>query len=332
MKKILVTGSEGFIGSHIVELLIKKGFKVKAFILYNSFNSKGWLEEIKPNKNLEFFYGDIRDYENVQLAVKGCDQIIHLAALISIPYSFYSSNSFVDTNINGTLNILNAARKQKIKKIIITSTSEVFGTCKISPMSENHPLSPQSPYAASKIAADQIAKSFYTTYKSPIIILRPFNTFGPRQSLRAIIPTIITQSLKTKNNKIKLGNVDTFRDFNYVKDISNAFLKVVSSNKKNIFGEEYNIGSGSAIKIKDVVNIVSNKLNKKIQIISDKKRYRPNKSEVLKLIADNKKFKKTFNWKPSISNKKVFNSVIQDLIFWYKDNQLKYKDTNNYNY
>ena len=332
MKKILVTGSEGFIGSHIVELLIKKGFKVRAFILYNSFNSKGWLDEIKPNKNLEFFYGDIRDYENVKFAIKGCDQIIHLAALISIPYSFYSSNSFIDTNLKGTLNILNAARIQKIKKIIITSTSEVFGTCKISPMSEEHPLNAQSPYAASKVAADQLAKSFYATYKSPIIILRPFNTFGPRQSLRAIIPTIITQSLKSKDGKIKLGNVNTFRDFNYVKDIANAYLKVISSNRKEIFGQEYNIGSGSAIEIKNVVKIVEKKLKKKIITIQDKKRYRPNESEVLKLIADNKKFKKTFKWKPFVSNKKIFNDIINNLITWYKDNQSKYKDINNYNH
>ena len=332
MKKILVTGSEGFIGSHIVELLIKKGFKVRAFIFYNSFNSKGWLDEIKPSKNLEFFYGDIRDYENVKNSMKGCDKVIHLAALISIPHSFYSSKSFIDTNVTGTLNILNASREQKIKKIIITSTSEVFGTCMASPMNEKHVLNPQSPYAASKVAADQIAKSFYATYKSPIVILRPFNTFGPRQSLRAIIPTIINQSLRSKNNKIKLGNINTFRDFNYVKDIANAFLQVVISSKKEIYGQEYNIGSGRAIRIKDIVSIVEKKINKKINIILDKKRYRPNKSEVLKLIADNKKFKKTFNWIPLVSNKKKFDEIIYDLIVWYKNNKAKYRDTDNYNY
>tara|TARA_B100000989_G_scaffold296008_1_gene278300 strand:- start:850 stop:1848 length:999 start_codon:yes stop_codon:yes gene_type:complete len=332
MKKILVTGSEGFIGSHLVELLLSKGFKVRAFVFYNSFNSKGWLDYIKPNRNLEFFFGDIRDYENINNAIIGCDIVIHLAALISIPYSFHSSNSFVETNIKGTLNILNSSRKNNIKKIIITSTSEIFGTCKVSPMSENHPINPQSPYAASKVGADQLAKSFFYTYKSPVIILRPFNTFGPRQSLRAIIPTVITQILKNKNNKIKLGNIDTYRDFNLVTDIVNAFLNAVLSNKKEIYGQEYNIGSGVLIKIKDIVKIVEKKLNKKVIIISDKKRLRPKSSEVLKLISDSSKFKKTFNWKPKVLNKKKFILSINDLVDWYMNNIKSYKDFNDYNF
>ena len=331
MKKILVTGSEGFIGSHIVELLLKQGYKVRAFILYNSFNSKGWLEDLNKHKNLELLFGDIRDSENVEKAVKGCDQIVHLAALISIPYSFFSSNSFFETNVKGTINILNSARKNNIEKTIVTSTSEVFGTCQKSPMSELHPLNAQSPYAASKIAADQLSKSFYASYKLPVVILRPFNTFGPRQSLRAIIPTIITQFLNN-NKKIKLGSIDTIRDFNYVKDIAKAYLKVIESNNKKIFGEEYNIGSGTYFKISDIVNIVSNNLKKKIALKVDKQRIRPNNSEVLKLIADNNKFKKMFNWNPQFSSKKQFTIAINETIQWYGKNLNKFKNYNNYNY
>ena len=331
MKKILITGSEGFIGSHLTEELLRNGYKVRAFILYNSFNSVGWLKELNKNKNLELFFGDVRDPENVEKAIKGCHQVIHLAALISIPYSFFSSKVFFETNVKGTMNILNSAKNNNLEKIIITSTSEVFGTCQKSPMGEDHPINSQSPYAASKVAADQLAKSFYASFKTPVIILRPFNTIGPRQSLRAIIPTIITQILNSKK-KIKLGNINTSRDFNYVKDITSAYLKVVKSKNKKIFGQDYNIGSGSHYKINEVLKIISKIINKKIKINVEKKRIRPYQSEVLKLVADSNKFKKMFKWKPKYSSKKNFELSLKETINWYKKNLNQFKNFGNYNY
>ena len=252
-------------------------------------------------KKFRNFYGDIRDEENVIKAMKGCSQVVHLAALISIPYSYYSSKNYFDTNLFGTMNILNASRKLKTKKIIVTSSSEVFGSCKKSPMNELHPINAQSPYAASKASVDQLCKSFNYSYETPIIILRPFNTFVPRQSLRAIIPTIITQL--TYSEEIIIGNINTYRDFSYVKDISSAFIKVIKSNNKKIFGEEFNIGSGYSYQISEIIDLVADILGKKKKIKIDKKRIRPNRSEVLKLIADDKKFRNTF--KSSRNNKRM---------------------------
>ena len=332
MKKILVTGAEGFIGSHLTEELLGCGYKVRAFVLYNSFNSVGWLNQIRSNKNLEIYFGDIRDSENISNALNGCDQVVNLAALISIPYSFESSKLYVDTNIYGTLNILNAAKKKKLEKIIITSTSEVFGSCKKSPMDEMHPLNSQSPYAASKTSADQLAKSFHASFDLPIVILRPFNTFGPRQSLKAIIPTIITQALKKPKN-IKLGNINTARDFNYVKDITSAFLNVIESQNKKIYGQDYNIGSGKYLKISEIIKIISSILKVKLNVNFESKRLRPKQSEVLKLIADNTKFKKEFNWAPKFSkNDKHLIQSFRETIKWYEKNLDQFKSFKNYNY
>ncbi len=331
MKKILVTGAEGFIGSHLTEKLLDEGFKVKAFVLYNSFNSIGWLNQSKSRRNLEIYFGDIRDPENVVNAMKDCFQVVNLAALISIPYSFKSSKLYFDTNLYGSLNILNAAKKCKLKKIIFTSTSEVFGSCQKSPMNELHPINSQSPYAASKSASDQLAKSFYASFKLPIVTIRPFNTFGPRQSLKSIIPTIITQALKKPNN-IKLGNIHTGRDFNYVRDITTAYLKVIKSKNKHIFGKDYNVGSGTCLKITKIIDIISLILNKKITVKIDNKRLRPNNSEVINLIADNSKFKKEFNWKPEFSRNKHLISSFKETIEWYEKNIDKFQNIKNYNF
>ena len=278
-------------------------------------------------KKLEIFYGDIRDEENVIRAMKGCSQVVHLAALISIPYSYYSSKNYFDTNLFGTMNILNASRKLKTKKIIVTSSSEVFGSCKKSPMNELHPINAQSPYAASKASVDQLCKSFNYSYETPVVILRPFNTFGPRQSLRAIIPTIITQL--TYSEEIIIGNINTYRDFSYVKDISSAFIKVIKSNNKKIFGEEFNIGSGHSYQINEIIDLVADILGKK-KIKIDKKRIRPNRSEVLKLIADDKKFRNTF--KSSRNNKKRMKIALKETIEWYKKNINLFENIKFYNY
>ena len=328
MNKILVTGAEGFIGSHLVEDLLSNGYKVKAFVLYNSFNSIGWLNQLQKKKNLEIFFGDIRDEENIIRAMHGCSQIVHLAALISIPYSYYSSKNYFDTNLFGTMNILNASRKLSIKKIIVTSTSEVFGSCKKSPMNELHPINAQSPYAASKASVDQLCKSFNFSYRTPVVILRPFNTFGPRQSLRAIIPTIITQLIYSE--ELKIGNINTYRDFSYVKDISSAFIKVIKSNNKKIFGQEFNIGSGHSYKIIEIIDLIADILDKKKKIKIDKKRIRPNKSEVLKLIADDRKFRDVF--KSSRNNKKNIKIALMETIDWYKKNINYFENIKFYNY
>ena len=256
MKNIFITGSEGFIGSHLVELLVKKKFKVKALVQYNSFNSWGWLETLdkKILKKIEIVLGDVRDLNEMISNTKNQDAIIHLAALIGIPYSYISPKNYIETNCVGTLNIMQAARINKIKKIIHTSTSEVYGTAKYVPMDENHPINAQSPYSASKISADHIAQSFYNSFNLPVVVLRPFNTFGPRQSLRAVIPTIFGQALNEK--KINVGNLKPTRDFNYVEDIVNGFYLTLKSKNKKIFGEVINLGTGYEVSIKNLLNII----------------------------------------------------------------------------
>jgi len=286
MKKILVTGADGFIGSHLVEKLVAKGYSVKAFVYYNSFNSWGWLDKINKDilSEVEIIPGDIRDFEIVKNAVSNCQLVFNLAALIGIPYSYLAPSSYVDTNINGALNVLQAAKNKSIK-VIQTSTSEVYGSPLKLPIKETHRLYAQSPYAASKIGADQMALSFYNSFNLPVSILRPFNTYGPRQSLRAVIPTIFSQILDPKIKKIKLGNIYTTRDFNYIDDTIDGFISTINNNK--IIGKTINLGNSYDISIKKIVELISKitKINKEID--SDKKRIRPKKSEVNRLCASN---------------------------------------------
>ena len=316
--KILVFGSEGFIGSHLVEELIKSGYKVKAFVLYNYSNSNGWLDNIKKNifKDIEICHGDIRDYGSVVNALKGCKSVINLAALIGIPYSYIAASSYVETNINGTLNILNACMKLSINKIIMTSTSEVYGSGKYFPMDENHPLNAQSPYAATKIGSDQLSLSFYKSFGMPISIIRPFNTYGPRQSARAVIPTIISQVFRF-NKVIKLGNIHTKRDFTYVTDTVLGFVKALESDKS--IGEVINLGTGTNFSIKDTIKIVSNIIGKNIKVKKENARLRPNLSEVDNLLSSNKKAKKLLNWKPKFNGKKGFETGIKHTIDWFSN-------------
>lgn len=319
-KRILVTGSEGFIGSHLVERLLKEGAKVRAFVLYNSFNNWGWIDTFPKSKikEIEIITGDISDYNSVYNAVEGVDIVFNLAALIGIPFSYQSQDSYVDTNIKGTLNVLQAARKLKTEKIIHTSTSEVYGTAQYTPIDEKHPINPQSPYAATKASADYLALSFYSSFNLPVTILRPFNTFGPRQSARAVIPTVITQILSGKSS-IKLGNVETIRDFNYVLNTVDAYIKIVQASGTE--GQVYNIGSGGEVSIKELVGIISGILGKKIKIAQDVARLRPAKSEVMQLICDFTKLNSICKWKPDVSLEKGLELTCG----WLKANLDKYK-------
>ena len=319
-KKILITGSEGFIGSHLVEYLIKKGYSVKAFIHYNSFNSKGWLDTIdkKILSETEIFFGDVRNIDSTNLAIKNCKSVLHLASLIGIPYSYDTPQSYLDTNIKGSLNILQSSLKANIENFIHTSTSEVYGNAKKFPINELQNLNGQSPYSASKISADQIAYSFYSSYNLPVRIIRPFNTYGPRQSLRAIIPTIIAQVLNSNKKFIKLGSLHPKRDLTFVADTVSAFEKMLIN--KNIDGEVINIGSGFEIKIKDLAYLIAKICNKKIKFVSDKERIRPKNSEVNRLLCDNTKAKKLLNWKPNYSKLKGLEAGLVETINWMKKN------------
>jgi len=317
-KKILVTGSDGFIGSHLTEKLVRQGYQVRAFVFYNSFNSWGWLDhspkEIK--ENIEIFAGDIRDPFGVHTAVKGCDIIFHLAALIAIPYSYHSPATYIDTNIKGTLNVMQAGRANNIEKIIHTSTSEVYGTAQFVPITETHPLQAQSPYSASKIGADQIAYSYYTSFDLPVATIRPFNTYGPRQSLRAVIPTLITQ-MAAGNQTIKLGALSPTRDFNYVDDITDAFIRIAESDQT--MGETLNAGSNFEISINDTAKTIARLMNARVDIISDEQRLRPEKSEVNRLWADNSKIKALTGWQPEYSGLTGFERGLEKCIEWYSD-------------
>jgi NAD dependent epimerase/dehydratase len=322
--KILVTGSSGFIGSHLTEYLIRKGYKVVAFDRYNSNNHYGWLEKSKYKKKIKFILGDIRDYDSVNKAMNGCDSVMHLAALIGIPYSYVSPTAYMKTNVEGTLNVLESAKNLKIKQIIVTSTSEVYGTAISKKLSENDELKAQSPYAASKIAADQLALSYYRSFGLPVKIIRPFNTYGPRQSARAVIPTIITQALLT--NKIKIGNLNATRDFLYVEDLCSAYEKILRSNK--LLGEVVNVGVDSKISIKNLIIKISKILNIKLIPVVEKKRVRPKKSEVFRLKCNNEKIKRITNWKPTYK----LDKGLKKLIEWMKeDNNLENYKPENYN-
>jgi len=324
---IFITGAEGFIGSHLSEKLVIKGHNVKCLSLYNSFNSWGWLDYIdhKVKKNIEIITGDIRDEYLIRSIIKNkIDIIINLAALIGIPYSYRATKSYIDTNVHGLLNILNSVKDYGVKKLIHTSTSEVYGTPESVPITEKHNISGQSPYAASKIAADQIALSYEKSFKVPVAILRPFNTFGPRQSARAIIPTIITQILKSKN--IKLGSLTPTRDFTYVDDTVDGFIKSIYS--KKVVGEVINIGSGFEISISDLVKKIAKLMGKKIKIIQKEERKRPKSSEVQRLLASTHKAKKLINWKPKYSSGEGFNTGLKKTIKWFsnEDNLKLYKE------
>ncbi len=320
MKKILVTGSDGFIGSHLTEELVKAGYQVKAFVYYNSFNTWGWLDTLPSDvmKNIEIFQGDVRDPNGVKEAMKGTAAVFHLAALIAIPFSYHSPDTYVDTNIKGTLNILQAAREQDLERVLVTSTSEVYGTAQYVPMDEKHPFQGQSPYSATKIGADRLAESFYRSFQLPVSIVRPFNTFGPRQSARAVIPTIITQLLAGKE-KIHLGSLTPTRDFNYVKDTVNGFIKIYESEKT--IGEEINIATQHEISIGELAEELIRQINPNAKIVCDEERLRPEKSEVNRLLGSNKKIKELTDWKPIYS----FEEGLSETISFFKDNMYKYK-------
>ena len=318
MSKVLITGADGFIGSHLVENLVRLGHDVKAFVFYNSFNSWGWLDRCSKDikKNIEVFSGDIRDPYGVKESMHGCDRVIHLAALIAIPYSYHSPHSYVQTNITGTLNIIQAAKELKIDRLIHTSTSEVYGTAKYVPIDEKHTLIGQSPYSASKIAADQLVYSFFSSFSLPAVIVRPFNTYGPRQSARAVIPTIISQVLAGKKT-LKLGSTFPTRDFSYIDDTVSGFISILNSNEG--VGETFNLGSGFEISIKKTIEVICNLMQTKINVISDAERLRPKNSEVERLCSDNNKVKSLFNWEPKYDSIEGFKVGIDKTIKWFSN-------------
>ena len=320
MKKVLVTGADGFIGSHLTESLLEKGYDVKAFTYYNSFNTWGWLDTLPKEKlnQIEVFSGDIRDPNGVREAMKGVDQVFHLAALIAIPFSYHSPDSYVDTNIKGTLNVLQAARDLGTDKIMVTSTSEVYGTAQYVPIDEKHPFQGQSPYSATKIGADRLAESFYRSFNLPVAIVRPFNTFGPRQSARAVIPTIITQLLAGKE-EIKLGSLTPTRDFNYVKDTAAGFIAIAESDKT--IGQEINIATQREISIGDLAKEIIAQINPDAKIVCDEQRLRPEKSGVNCLLGANAKIKELTDWKQQYT----FEQGIAETITWIRQNMATYK-------
>lgn len=324
-KKVLVTGSEGFIGSHLTERLVELGAEVTALVQYNSFNNWGWIDTFDDNlkRSINIVTGDIREYDGIKRIVKGNEVIFHLAALIAIPYSYVSPMAYIRTNVEGTTNILEACREFDIEKIIHTSTSETYGTALYVPIDEKHPMQGQSPYSASKIGADKIAESFYKSFNTPVVTLRPFNTYGPRQSARAVIPTIISQILSGKS-EIKLGSLTPTRDFNYVKDTAEAFIKVAESDKT--IGEVINAGSNYEISIGDTINKIINIIGKEVKIISDQERIRPQNSEVNRLWADNSKIKLLTDWSPKYSIDEGLNETIK----WIENN-MQYFKTDIYN-
>lgn len=321
-KKVLITGAEGFIGSHLVEKLLAEGAQARAFVFYNSFNSWGWLDGLPKEvlNKIEIFQGDIRDPNGVRMAMKDIDVVFHLAALIAIPFSYHSPDAYVDTNIKGALNVLQAARDSGAERILITSTSEVYGTARYAPIDENHPFQGQSPYSASKIGADRIAESFYRSFGTPVIIARPFNTYGPRQSARAVIPTIITQLL-SGTTEIKLGSLHPTRDFNYVEDICRGIIALARCDKT--IGKEVNIGSGAEISIGDLAQKIITLTGSQARVVGDEARIRPEKSEVERLVCDNRLMRKLTEWEPRVP----LDEGLIRTIAWFKskDNLTRYK-------
>lgn len=321
-KKMLVTGADGFIGSHLVEALLERGCDVRAFVFYNSFNSWGWLDTLPPEKlkALDVFAGDIRDPNGVAQAMQGCDVVFHLAALIAIPFSYHSPDSYVDTNIKGTLNVLQAAKRLGTERVLVTSTSEVYGTAQYAPIDEKHPFQGQSPYSATKIGADRLAESFFRSFDTPVVIVRPFNTYGPRQSARAVIPTVITQLLSGQT-ELRLGSLTPTRDFNYVKDTAQGFIALAESDAT--IGQEINIATGVEHTIGDVANVLIAELNPDARIVTDEQRLRPDASEVFRLIGDNTKITTLTPWRPSHD----LEAGLRDTIDWFRqpDNLARYK-------
>lgn len=325
-KRILVTGADGFIGSHLTEHLIRQGYTVRAFVLYNSFSSWGWLDHTTPDirRELDIFAGDIRDPHGVRNAMTGCDAVLHLAALIAIPYSYHSPDTYVETNIKGTLNIVQAAKDLGVQRVVHTSTSEVYGTARFVPMTEDHPLQGQSPYSASKIGADQLALSFYRSFGTPVAVLRPFNTYGPRQSARAVIPTVITQLAKGLKT-ISLGNLAPTRDFNHVTDTVRAFEAMLSA--PGVEGEVVNAASGFEISIGDTARLIADILRVDIDIRCDAQRLRPENSEVERLLGDNTRLRSLTGWFPAYGGREGFRRGLEETIDWFTrpDNLAAYK-------
>lgn len=317
-KKILVTGADGFIGSHLTEALVRAGHDVRAFVLYNSFNSWGWLDHCADDvrNRFEVFAGDVRDPNGVRTAMKDCDAVLHLAALIAIPYSYHSPDTYVDTNVKGTLNIVQAARDLGVRKVVHTSTSEVYGTARFVPITEEHPLQGQSPYSASKIGADQIAMSFYSSFDTPVTVVRPFNTYGPRQSARAVIPTVITQ-LASGKRTLKLGAVHPTRDFNFVSDTVSGFIAALTSDRGA--GEVINIGSNFEVSIGDTARTIAEVMRVDIEIETDDQRLRPQKSEVERLWASNAKAKALLGWEPRYAGLDGLRRGLAETVAWFRE-------------
>jgi len=315
-KKVLVTGADGFIGSHLTERLVHEGANVRAFVYYNSFNSWGWLDSADPRtkQSIDVFAGDIRDPHGVRMAMKGCDAVLHLAALIAIPYSYHSPDTYVDTNVKGTLNVVQAARELGVERIVHTSTSEVYGTARFVPITEEHPLQGQSPYSASKIGADQIAMSFYTSFETPVAIVRPFNTYGPRQSARAILPTTIIQ-IAAGARTLKLGALHPTRDFNFVSDTVSGFVAAMKSDKA--VGEVINVGSSYEVSIGDAVGLIAQLMQAEVKIETEQMRLRPQKSEVERLWADNSKALRLLDWAPCYGGLDGFRRGLVETIEWF---------------
>jgi NAD dependent epimerase/dehydratase len=318
LKKVLITGADGFIGSHLTETLVRAGYDVRALVLYNSFNSWGWLDQCDAEVRGKFdvFAGDVRDPNGVRTAMKGCEAVLHLAALIAIPYSYHSPDMYVDTNIKGTLNIVQAARDLNVAKVIHTSTSEVYGTAQFVPITENHPLKGQSPYSASKIGADQIALSFYSSFGTPVMIVRPFNTYGPRQSARAVIPTIITQ-IVSGSRRIKLGALHPTRDFSYVSDTVSGFMAALASERG--IGETVNLGSNFEISIGDTAAMIAELMGVKIDIVGDGQRLRPENSEVERLYASNDKARDLLDWAPRFGGLDGLRRGLNETVAWFRE-------------
>lgn len=325
-KRVLVTGADGFIGSHLTEYLVHAGADVRAFVYYNSFNSWGWLDEADRDiqSSLDVFAGDIRDPHGVRTAMKGCDVVMHLAALVAIPYSYHSPDTYVDTNIKGTLNVLQAARELGVERVVHTSTSEVYGTARFVPITEEHPLQGQSPYSASKIGADQMAQSFFLSFNTPVTTIRPFNTYGPRQSARAVIPTIITQ-VASGTDQIKLGAIHPTRDFNYVRDTVRGFVAIAEC--ADAVGQVINVGSNYEVSVGDTAKLIAELMGRKVEFVSDEARMRPAGSEVERLWADNSRAKALAGWAPEYPGVEGLRRGLKETIDWFgnPDNLRRYK-------
>lgn len=331
MKRVLVTGADGFIGSHLVENLVRAGVTVRAFVLYNSFNSWGWLDECAADVrgHFEVFAGDIRDPHGVRVAMQDCDAVFHLAALIAIPYSYHSPDTYVDTNVKGTLNVVQAARDLSVARVIHTSTSEVYGSARQVPMTEDHPLQGQSPYSASKIGADQIAMAFHASFDTPVAVVRPFNTYGPRQSARAVIPSVIMQ-IASGRSEVRIGSLFPTRDFSFVSDTVAGFTAALTAD--NVVGEVINLGSGFEISIGDTVKAIADVMGATIEVSVDEQRQRPGKSEVERLCASSEKARRLLNWSPRFAGSDGFRRGLAATVDWFMNpaNLARYK-TDRYN-